>query len=396
MKTAHNFSPIPCDHHLFTAVLSSAYSLQQRHDRIRSQVRAARFNEIIGEVVSTHSLIRKRNLDLDTTLQLVVNRTQKLADAAGAAVALLEGEDLEYRVGTGLGATLLGLKVTASASVSFARLRSEACVETDTWQDSALARRLVAKVLTAPIYSRGKLAGCIQLFCRHGRFDCDGVHACELMASIVSQIASSDLWRPVEPIQRTALADECEPLEALRTELGLLVGAEDAGYDVRQDDRCRGGRSFERDLKKPAASTWARQQMPGTHFLQKSDNAGRDFPLVSYTGSRVPNPLSTPDDFLSATPAVDTPSKAIPRDFKLNHLSQHQAIPSPNEDPVKREVRRGKAWHSLSLIAYPAFVLIFAIVVRVNAGVHSWSLEVILYVLVVVTTLELRHRVLKQ
>src|SRR5215469_2874057 len=176
------------DDQLFTSLLSSAYSLQQQHDRIRSKLPASKFTEIIAEVIDTQSLIRKRKLDSETAMHLIANRTQKLSGAAGAAIALCVGEDIDYQVGTGVAVTLTGVKIRANESISFERLKWGQFVETGTWQDKALATRLVAKVLSAPIYRHGTLAGCIQLFSRHGRFDSDGAYVCELMAGVVSHL----------------------------------------------------------------------------------------------------------------------------------------------------------------------------------------------------------------
>jgi TonB family protein len=178
--------------HLFTYLLASAYALQQRDDRIRSMVGATKFSEIMAEVINTQSLIRNSMLDSDTAMYLVANRTQRLCGAAGAAIGLLYREELDYKAGTGIAASLLGFKIRADKSVSFGRLKSGQPVETDTRQDPDLAGRVVAKsVLSAPIYQNGELAGCIQLFSRVGEFGWGATHACELMSDVVNLLISA-------------------------------------------------------------------------------------------------------------------------------------------------------------------------------------------------------------
>jgi general secretion pathway protein A len=178
--------------YLFTYLLTCAYALQQRHDRIRSRVGATKFSEIMAEVINTQSLIRNSVLHSDTAMYLVANRTQRLCGAAGAAIGLLYREELDYRAGTGIAASLLGFKIRADKSVSFGRVKSGQAVETDTSQDPDLAGRVVAKsVLSAPVYQNGELAGCIQLFSRGGEFGWGATHACELMSDVVNLFISA-------------------------------------------------------------------------------------------------------------------------------------------------------------------------------------------------------------
>jgi len=54
-----------------------------------------------------------------------------------------------------------------------------------------------------------------------------------------------------------------------------------------------------------------------------------------------------------------------------------------------------KTWKRVSRLIYPIFVLLFAIGVRIRAGAHNWPLEVIIYILLVLTTLELQSRLSK-
>lgn len=426
MNTACNPNGRRGDDRLFTTLLSSAYSIQQQHDRIRSKVRAGRFNEIIGEVISTQSLIRKRNLDLDTAMHLVVNRTQKLARAAGAAIALLDSTDLDYKVGTGLGAMLLGLKVPANMSFSFERLRSEQWVETDTWQDNALARRLVARVLTAPICCHGVLAGCIQLFRRTGHFDADGIYACELMSAIVGQSIDGSGLRQSGGNFTRAVGGTWEfqrdiQLAAARPENSSGQRTDGVEHEI--------ARRFESELKKPAMSArlesekkarlsvdfttksppppieheidcrpW--EHKPGMDDLVTQPGAypnHQDVAHASMLGFRMENPFVASRDMARAKQATGRrPEPSLGPPNLSDSLDHAQLSGEDMNDRAKSDVPGRKAWNRLKLIAYPVFVLVFAIIVRSNAGTHSWSLEILLYVLVVLTTLELRRRLLQR
>jgi TonB family protein len=145
----------------------------------------------MAEVINTQSLVRNC-IHHSTAMYLVANRTQRLSGAAGAAIGLLYREELDYRAGTGIAASLLGFKIRADKSVSFGSVKSGQLAETDTSQDPELAGRVVAKsVLSVPVYQNGKLAGCIQLFSRVGEFGQDATHACELMSDVVNLLISA-------------------------------------------------------------------------------------------------------------------------------------------------------------------------------------------------------------
>lgn len=174
---------------IFNNLLASAYSLQQRQDRLKSRVPASKSSELLSAVVDTQRLVWRHAIHPDTALQLIASRSQKLSGAAGTAVALLNGESLEYRVAIGIATALAGSKILADASFSFQQLRSEPVVESSTWRDKALATRLMANsVLSVPLHRNGTLAGCLQLFSRVGQFSEEAVYACELMSTVLNQL----------------------------------------------------------------------------------------------------------------------------------------------------------------------------------------------------------------
>jgi hypothetical protein len=173
-------------------VLASAYAVQQRHDRIRTKISASRFTEIITTITDTWALIQNDNLHPETGMYLIANRTQKLSGVAGAAIGLVDRDDLEYKAATGIAANLLGFKIRADTSVSFALMKSQRSGE---WgaEDAGLVRRTAARsILSAPIYRNRELAGCIQLFSRVGEFSPEVTHVCELMSAIVSQLRENN------------------------------------------------------------------------------------------------------------------------------------------------------------------------------------------------------------
>jgi hypothetical protein len=72
--------------HIFTNLLASAYSLQQRQDRLKSRVPASKSNELMSAVLETQGLVWHHSVHPDTAMQLIASRSQKLCGAAGELV----------------------------------------------------------------------------------------------------------------------------------------------------------------------------------------------------------------------------------------------------------------------------------------------------------------------
>lgn len=180
---------------VFSHLLASAYSLQERHDRLRSRVSAEKCSELLAAILDTERLVWGNAVHPETAIELICSRCQKLSGAAGSAIALLNGENLEYKIATGIATEMLGTSILADASPSFQQLRSDSLVESTTWQDKAVGVRLVAaSILSTPLCRHGTVAGCIQLFSRAGQFGEEAIYTCELMATIGSQLLDHVGW----------------------------------------------------------------------------------------------------------------------------------------------------------------------------------------------------------
>lgn len=436
---------------LFTKVLSSAYSLQQQHDRIQSRLPAARLSEILAEVINTQSLIRNRKLDLDTAMQLLASRTEKLSGAAGAAIALLDGEVLDYKVGTGIAATLSGFKCRTQEIVSFERLKSDQMAETDTWQEKVLGGRVVANVLSAPVYRQNMLAGCIQLFSRHGHFDFDGRYICELMSGVVSHVIDKIPPSPADPRPEQPSGAKLEPASPLghenrvetavqkpasRTKLEwpghttrelearlkkATVSVDAGGNQAKAPQGVDSGKFSQESARGPEQGSDRREdeakrlsKVEKPIFRDKEDAKDKNPQIVSRAGHVASPSLGAlalvPSDSHVPRPM---PNPAVVSDRALNDRTQDEvgrretlrdsaAAVVPAEKPGVRpsfeaindepDVAGSKTWNRLKRMVYPIFVLLFAIGVRIRAGAHNWPLEVIIYILLVLTTLELQSR----
>lgn len=318
--------------HIFTNLLASAYSVQQRQDRLKAKTPASKSDEVMSAVLDTQRLVWRHAIHPETAMQLIASRSQKVAGAAGAAIALIEGENLEYKVATGIATTLLGGKILAAASSSFQQLRSERVVESSTWQDKALGMRLVANsVLGVPVHRNGTLAGCLQLFSRSGQFRDDAVYTSELMSTILNQL-----------LEETESKSCDENLEAGRNE--ILEGS-----------------------PRPAS-----QMAP---CLQK--------PEIGICGSSHKLDTALPVSHIPGDGAGSEPDAA----GREEHSSRNQndAMYSRNSD---FQTLRARA----RTIVYPAFVLLFVAIANVFSPSRDLRIEVASIFLLIVTAIELIKR----
>src|SRR5437868_14749054 len=97
----------------FTNLLASAYSLQQRQDQIKSRVTPSKFRDLVSAVLDVQGLVLHHTVHPDTAMHLIASRTQNLCGSAGTAIALVDGEDLDYKVAIGIAVGLLGANILA-------------------------------------------------------------------------------------------------------------------------------------------------------------------------------------------------------------------------------------------------------------------------------------------
>ena len=74
--------------------------------------------ELLSAVLRTQQEVATAALDLNAVMNLIAERAQRLTRAAGAAVELLEGDEMVYRAATGAIAPALGLRLKSADSLS--------------------------------------------------------------------------------------------------------------------------------------------------------------------------------------------------------------------------------------------------------------------------------------
>jgi len=217
------------DEDSFQQLLSAAHVIQEHNDRLLSTETTTDSDATLAEIVETQKLVRTGELDLKGAAGLIAARLQRITKASGAAIGILEDDQLTYLAGVGSAATEIGAQVTIDASLS------AACLHTGKISRSrdiagvrpaeSGAESAVGSLIAVPIHRESQVAGVVELrFAAINAFSEDQVYACELMAALMTEA----LARADELDAKEALAAEraamLQILEKIKPQLERLVG----------------------------------------------------------------------------------------------------------------------------------------------------------------------------
>jgi len=68
---------------------------------------------MLSAIMEVERLVTRGELGVDGAMLLIVESARDVANAAGVAIGLLEGDQLIYRAGSGTSAPSIGSRVTA-------------------------------------------------------------------------------------------------------------------------------------------------------------------------------------------------------------------------------------------------------------------------------------------
>ena len=184
----------------------------------------------LGKIVETQHHIQVRKLGLDEAMSLVAKRVMEIGATSGAAIALVNGQNVRY-------SAVAGLKTLASGTiVPVAKALCSGCVQTAQvvrCPDVALApevdmaecrRRGIQSLIVAPVFHQGEVAGALEVYYStpHAFTDQD-VHTGQLMAGLVTEALVREEeynWKKSLATERAAMLDA---LEKLQPNLAALV-----------------------------------------------------------------------------------------------------------------------------------------------------------------------------
>ncbi len=166
-------------------------------ERRRAEQDLRRDGERFSSIISTQYDIATADLDLQTVMDLIAVRTQKLTQASGVVIELLEGETLTARAASGRAAAFLELRQASVEGLS------RECVQTgeilccndaerDPRVNPHLCRRLGARsLIVVPLLYNRKPVGVMQVQSPElYAFSAMDVHTLQLMAGLIGAAMS--------------------------------------------------------------------------------------------------------------------------------------------------------------------------------------------------------------
>jgi putative methionine-R-sulfoxide reductase with GAF domain len=186
--------------------------------------------QTLSEIVATQHQIQMSHLNLEEAMDLIADSIQRIANASGAAIGLVEGEELVYRAASGSAAGIVGTRAKASSCLTSECLMNGATlhcadVTKERGLDVNLCRaRNIRSLIAVPIYYEGKTVGSVELhFASPNVSHEQDVRTCQLMAGLVTEAkarADELEWKQALAAERATML---EALEKLKPQLQQLA-----------------------------------------------------------------------------------------------------------------------------------------------------------------------------
>ena len=184
----------------FQNLLADAYVVQESGIDTRS----------LSAVLELQGLMAESELDVDRAMPLMAERARNVAQATGVAIAILQGDQLVYRAGSGSSAAYVGRRVTAILSVS-RHTKSKAEIlrvenaQRDGRIEAAICRQFGAEsLLILPVYDNRNLVGVMEvIFSDAHSFQEQEVRTYRVMASLLGEV----IGRAAQPQTQKAVTE---------------------------------------------------------------------------------------------------------------------------------------------------------------------------------------------
>jgi len=292
----------------FQQLLSAAYVLQEHNDRLRAKEVHSDFAKNLSAIVETQKLIQTLQLDLEAAAKLVAERVQKITDASGAAIGMIEKGQLVYRAATGSASVDQGTQVAPDSSLSSDCLSKGNAVNypdafaSASTQTQLFRERDVKAFVAVPVYHAGQVAGVLELrFARTNAFRESDLRTAELMAGLLSEAmvtAARMKWKDALASERQSML---EALERIKPQLERLGTETSTGHLEAESLRAPAGAPAWQKSEPPVESGDA-CSVCGSAFFSKSESfcgiCGTARVLASTPsdepGKDAPNKLETP------------------------------------------------------------------------------------------------------
>jgi putative methionine-R-sulfoxide reductase with GAF domain/predicted RNA-binding Zn-ribbon protein involved in translation (DUF1610 family) len=184
----------------------------------------------LAQIVDIQHLVQVRHLGLQNVMELVVERLTQIARVGGASIGILDDKTVQYRATAGIMALPAGTEIFLERALCLDCIRAGSvfrCTDVNTERildKDECRRRGIQAMIAVPIFHRTAVAGSLELFfSRAQAFTEEDVHACQLMAGLVTEALARDeefSWKKSLADDRAAML---EALEKLKPELAALV-----------------------------------------------------------------------------------------------------------------------------------------------------------------------------
>jgi len=183
----------------FQRLLQAAYVLQQHNERAHSGTPEYGYGRTLAGILEIQEQVRSQRLDLQATASLIARRIRELTQASGAAVGMLDHDQLDYYAASGSAAGEAGARTPVDSTLAAECLRTGLVVqcpraETDARLLPELCRQLGVKALiVVPVSYQGRVAGVLELhFSQPDSFADHDLRTCQLMAALLAESIASD------------------------------------------------------------------------------------------------------------------------------------------------------------------------------------------------------------
>jgi signal transduction histidine kinase len=154
--------------------------------------------ERLSAIIATQHDIATAGHDFVTVMRLIAERAQKLTRASGAAIELIEGDELVYRVGNGIASRHVGLRLAIASSLSGQCMRLNEILrcddtETDPRVDREASRKVgLRSMIVVPLHHNGRAVGVLKVLSTGpSAFAERDARALQLMAGLIGAAMSN-------------------------------------------------------------------------------------------------------------------------------------------------------------------------------------------------------------
>ncbi len=214
----------------FQQLLQAAHVLQEHNDRLCAKGVQADFAENLSAIVETQKLIQTLQLDLTAAAELVAERVQKITNASGAAIGIIDKGQLFYRAATGSAAMDAGTRIAPDSALSADCISKGAALNYPDVTPSLhvnserFRERDVHGFVAVPVYHAGQVAGVLELrFARANSFREADLRSAELMAGLLSEAmvtAARMKWKEALASERQSMLEALERIKPQLERLG--------------------------------------------------------------------------------------------------------------------------------------------------------------------------------